>query len=391
MSVEAVTIFQDNITGRNGSDLLAVHSPLIFIADAEYSGSPPDYLYVHIYDVPGLVYLGSFKMIPYKDTSGTHRQFMFISDSILRGLMEDFPDFVQTGESFDIVEDITKPFYLVFSDSTIDEPDPEDIGLTIMALTGSRQFGDDPNAEEIYNNSLDTYYGAVNKPVYVYFYNDNAANVLTVVDHIHYTKTQNFTRNNCTPPEEGSIVAYTKIYTSYVSKVDLDAQVAADTVNYLIEGQAYANLNGTCSIIYLKDEQFDNWSAGLPVGWSKYNPSSIVVVNNSDRADITIDPDPGMTITALRYVDILDFGLYDSVKIIVKVDSTPESENFALIMQDHDSGTYNVHYLVTGLNEFIMVKGVNYQDGWDTIGIANYPIGSYPKNIIIDYITIQEL
>ncbi len=281
MAISTLTIIQDHVIPA-ASDLLCVHSPLVFIIDAEYSGVAPDYIYASIYDVPGTNFIDKFKMIPYLDVSSTHRQFIFISDSIVRGLMEDFPDFVQTGESLVIVEDITKRFAIKFHDP---DEDASDIWTYFTALIATRQFGKDPNAVEIFDNDVDTYIGAANKPVYVYFYNDDANNTLTVEDHIHYVKSQSFTRNNCIPPATGSTVTYTKTYTSYVSKADLDIQVAADAANYLIEGQAYANLNGTCTLppAHLFEENFDNWSGGMPVGWINNVPSKVSVVDNSNR------------------------------------------------------------------------------------------------------------
>lgn len=241
MAVTLLTVIQDNKV-ISGSDLLCVHSPLIFIIDAEYTGTAPDAIYVKVQDVPAYTLLGTYKLIPYLDTSSTHRQFIFIADAIIRGLMEDFPDFVQSGQSLVPVADIIKKFSLVFID-TLEAV----MGLEVifMALCATRQFGDNPNAIEIFNNDVDTYHGAVNKPVYVYFYNDLATNVITVEDHISSAEmTGDFTRNNCPVGQVGTTVTFTVTYTSYISKADLDAQIA----NFNVDGQAYANLNGSCAL-----------------------------------------------------------------------------------------------------------------------------------------------
>lgn len=59
-------------------------------------------------------------------------------------------------------------------------------------------------------------------------------------------RTADFTRDNCTPPQTGSTVSYTKTYYSQNSQAEADSGAAADTI-YDQRGQAYANANGTCS------------------------------------------------------------------------------------------------------------------------------------------------
>ncbi len=65
-----------------------------------------------------------------------------------------------------------------------------------------------------------------------------------------YTKTQNFTKNNCSGGS-GSVVSFSKIYSSFVSLEAAQAAAAlTPAVNaYNTEGQAYANANGTCPVL----------------------------------------------------------------------------------------------------------------------------------------------
>jgi len=62
-----------------------------------------------------------------------------------------------------------------------------------------------------------------------------------------YTKTENFTKNNCSGGG-GTIVSFSKVYSSFISVAD--AQAASATVTsvsaYNTEGQDYANANGAC-------------------------------------------------------------------------------------------------------------------------------------------------
>jgi hypothetical protein len=82
--------------------------------------------------------------------------------------------------------------------------------------------------------STDFFIGNVTPPPTIYY------NVLLVLP---------FTRNNCSSNEVGSIVQYNVPagkYSSLISQADADAKAQAEiTAN----GQAYANANGTCSIV----------------------------------------------------------------------------------------------------------------------------------------------
>lgn len=62
------------------------------------------------------------------------------------------------------------------------------------------------------------------------------------------TRTGNFTRNNCGTGYTGSTETYTKIYYSTISQQDADNKAANDSL-FNTEGQAYANANGTCTLI----------------------------------------------------------------------------------------------------------------------------------------------
>lgn len=62
-----------------------------------------------------------------------------------------------------------------------------------------------------------------------------------------YVKKADFQKNDCTGQDTGSILTYSKTYTSTISVGDAVAQADADVTNYNNEGQAYANTNGICN------------------------------------------------------------------------------------------------------------------------------------------------
>lgn len=171
MAISAITITQDN--HENGSDLLAVHSPLVFIATAIHDNTPaPDYVHVLVYqhtDFEGTKVLKDvFRTILKDDNSTTERNFMFVADGILRGYMEGFEDFTQLSDTIQYCEGFTQIFTIIFED-----PDnPSNVAeTTFTALHGSGQFLEGCNKKEIYDNDIDTFIGVPNTPAMVYFYN----------------------------------------------------------------------------------------------------------------------------------------------------------------------------------------------------------------------------
>lgn len=63
-----------------------------------------------------------------------------------------------------------------------------------------------------------------------------------------YTRTQNFTRDNC-GAQSGSTVSFSKTYYSTISPLDAQKKAFEDT-QYYVEGQAYANINGICETYF---------------------------------------------------------------------------------------------------------------------------------------------
>ncbi|WP_113636111.1 DUF5977 domain-containing protein [Nubsella zeaxanthinifaciens] len=88
--------------------------------------------------------------------------------------------------------------------------------------------------------------GTENDPYFIdVFYNPDIAVVVPTT--YTYTRTENFTKNNCDAGSDGSIVPFSKAYTSNVSLADATAIAMADP-NYNVLGQANANAGGTCSL-----------------------------------------------------------------------------------------------------------------------------------------------
>jgi hypothetical protein len=174
MAITDITITQDNTV--NGSNFLPIHSILTFIADVTYTGTVPDVIHVEIRDDTDTL-IDTWKAIPYKDLTTAIRQFVFIANNPIKGILESFDDFFQLDSTFEYVEDITKLLKIRFVDPDVSATYDE---IEANFVHGASQFGEYPNLDDQFNNEEDIYYAAKDGIVYVYFYNDDTANTLTV-------------------------------------------------------------------------------------------------------------------------------------------------------------------------------------------------------------------
>jgi len=178
MAVTDITIYQDNIEGA--VNLLAVHSPLVFLIDVTYTGTVPAMRCdVTIDGITPINEDATFNCVFHEDVTNVIRRFRFQADAMLRGFMEEFADFVQTDASVEQVRDVQQTFQLVFYDvelTMVAEP------TVIIAFAARRQFGESPALSEIYNNEDDLYIAGSEQPVYVYFYNDTLGSSAIITD-----------------------------------------------------------------------------------------------------------------------------------------------------------------------------------------------------------------
>ncbi len=166
MAATGISIYQDNIVDE--CNLLAVHSPLIFLIDITYNGTAP-LCYCDIYGGSQAIgestdrFLCTFD----SDQSATIRRYRFEADAILRSFMEDFDDFIQSANSVQLVQKVNRQFTLRFFDG---ENQVEE-SVTIIAFAASRQYGQNAALTDIMNNEDILYLAQKNRPVYIYFYN----------------------------------------------------------------------------------------------------------------------------------------------------------------------------------------------------------------------------
>jgi len=175
MAITTITITQNNKVGD--SAVMPIHSPLAFIANVEYTGGAPDFIYVDI--LQGGLIVGTFKPIYHGDVDGNNRQFVFIANDVARGLMDDFEDVQQLNGSVIKLNNIIELFTIRFRD-----PDgvASNVELAVEFTHGAAQFGSTPNFDGIYNNDSEVIYCPKGSFCYVYFYNNDSTKVITVTE-----------------------------------------------------------------------------------------------------------------------------------------------------------------------------------------------------------------
>ena len=180
MAITAINITKDNTDGS--CNLVAVHSPLVFLLQATYTGlAAPDYLYCQIFDENGInltsgTVFEPYKAIFYSDLLAGERLFYFVADEILRGFMENFDDALISTNSITLESNATKIFKLKFFDPINNLIFDE---VTINAMHAAKYIGEKEAMTSIYNNDDEVIFAFKNMPFYSYFFNDNITNVLT--------------------------------------------------------------------------------------------------------------------------------------------------------------------------------------------------------------------
>jgi hypothetical protein len=96
------------------------------------------------------------------------------------------------------------------------------------------------------------------------------------------TRTDDFSRSNCSVGEEGSTVSFTKQYMSTISQQDAEDMADADAANFLIEGQAYANANGECIDVTVPCGEEIQYTGG------ESYPTEQIVTLGSDLGTVTL-------------------------------------------------------------------------------------------------------
>ena len=164
MSISKLEIYQNNIEGN--VNLMAVHSPLVFLIDATYSGDYPNFIYCSV-NIDGEQQVLA-RCLYHSDVDETTRRFRFVAEDILRAFMPKFDDFVQEAGSFVYCSNISQVFELVFQS---DKEGTVTTDIEIEAVHSARQFGESPCLSDVVLNNNEVFYAGENMPVYVYFYN----------------------------------------------------------------------------------------------------------------------------------------------------------------------------------------------------------------------------
>lgn len=261
---------EDNIV--NGSNLLATHSPLTFICNANYTGAPPDEVTVEIRDIDNNI-LETYRAIPYRDTTTTQRQFIFLASEAIRALLDSFEEFVQLEDTLEYVEGLTNNLKIRF----VDPEDPDSYAeSTLDFCHAARQFGQRPNMQDQYDNDEDIYYAPKDKPCYVYFYNNNGANDISL-----------------TPITTDPYVVFSEsiLYFGWAASGMESAEQTVDMQGYNVDGDIVLEAPTGFLLSLTSGSGFTD---SLTIPYSGPNPSDTIYIkfapDASQAYDITITP-----------------------------------------------------------------------------------------------------
>lgn len=180
MAINAIDIIKDNIEGN--CNVLSVFNPLLFWANATYTGLAPDNLYFDIEDGENNIFV-SGRMIPYGD-NGFVRLFILDIAPFIKKYFTEISDQYQPVGSLVYIENTQKPFTLRIKD----ENEAPNIIETVefIGLLSTRQFGQSEANVEIFENQNEKIIAPIGIPINVYFWNDNEANELAINQVIEY-------------------------------------------------------------------------------------------------------------------------------------------------------------------------------------------------------------
>lgn len=173
MAINAIEIIQDNIVDE--VNLLSAHNPLVFIAKATWSGDAPTTIYCNVIFDGNFSNSDQYRGIYLEDVSETERTFMFISDEAVRLRLPIVEDISQSSGTIIGIPNITQALTININNgvSTSDEVD-------IIAANVARDFTNEQGAAlvDLQRNEQKYYVGAVGQQSYLYWWNNNASNLI---------------------------------------------------------------------------------------------------------------------------------------------------------------------------------------------------------------------
>ena len=179
MAITACAIIQDNII--SGKALLSVCNPLTFIIQCTYVMPPPDFISVTIKRADNQIMFEGIAPV-YSDVSAGVRQYIFVADQILRGMitteksLEDviIPAYPTAG--YNALIDYCYYFNIIFTAGSFTD------STTFFGLYGSNQFGSSPCEVDLYDEADATFIAYKDYPVYLYYFDyDDGLHKMKVV------------------------------------------------------------------------------------------------------------------------------------------------------------------------------------------------------------------
>jgi hypothetical protein len=172
MSVTSIAITQDNVV--SGCNLLAAHSPLIFLIEATGSDFP-DYLTVNIKE--GTITLDTFKAVAYQWVAGG-QIYIFNAERILRAFMPSFDDQSQADDTIARCKYSDRALTIEVTHEALTD------SVDIIPYVAARQRGEVEALAGIYDNDAEKVYCFKDRYFYLHYYQQAAASIILAFDSL---------------------------------------------------------------------------------------------------------------------------------------------------------------------------------------------------------------
>lgn len=170
MSVTSIAITQDNIV--SGCNLLAAHSPLVFLIEATGSDFP-DYLTVNIKD--GSTTIDTFKAVAYQWVAGG-QIYIFNADRILRAFMPSIDDQSQADDTISRCTYTGRKLTIEATHELLSD------SVEIIPYVAARQRGQTEALTEIYENNTEKTFCFKDRYFYLHYYQQLDASIVLAID-----------------------------------------------------------------------------------------------------------------------------------------------------------------------------------------------------------------
>lgn len=163
MAVNSITITQSNVSGAN--NYLAIHSPLVFFATANVTGTAPETLTVYI--KTGSTVLSTYSAFLYASLGSSNYSYLFRGERAIRQQVSFPNDVIQVAEEID--EAVNYNLYRDLNIEFKDIASGQTASVSIVAYNAAKQVGEQGAMLNVYSNTTEEIYCFAGRDLYTHY------------------------------------------------------------------------------------------------------------------------------------------------------------------------------------------------------------------------------